>query len=94
MVLTMVFSVGTALLFMLAALAAYFFHEEFVGGKNSREWKMLYAGLILLSVSHLLFVVSRGLEIQVLEPGSEVMFFMSSSVLCVSCFMFWNKFRL
>ncbi len=92
--LTTIFISLTIFLFLLSALAAYFFHAEFVGGENFKEWKLLYVALVLFSVSNLAFVIGQNLEIQILEPGSEVLFLLSSSVLCVSCFMFWNKFRL
>lgn len=72
---------------------SYLLHSEFLGGKSTTEWKLLYIGTGTLSAA----LLSRAVAVFLGSPGvngfSDLAFFAGSAVLCTSCFIFWNKFR-
>ena len=81
-------------LFLASALIAFFFHKEFVGGESSKEWKFLYTGMVLFGVSSTLAGLNIVTPNTLLKTGYELVFLISMSLICLSCFMLWNKFKL
>lgn len=87
------FFILSGLLFFVSAFLAYMFQKEFLLGNPSREWIFLFTGLSITGLALFFRAADRLIDLESLIIGSRIGVFLGAVVVCLSCFIFWNRFR-